>query len=335
MLGGDPGPHPVGRPGQVVQGGQHGLVIGPGPAEDLGVGRGQAGLGGLKSPSRLVSAPCSARLRSHITANLTRPSPLRLGNNLLTLRVQSGQRGGPAAGGYRTRDASIPWLPRAGDHRVRRNQPDDGHRAPGSGVAARPKPPAGDRARDAVRVPGERHRRLGARPALLRGQSRPGSARRGSHQPAGGPGDSGAGDRRGRGRGTAGAGIAAADWLFAGPGSPSYALAHWQAGPVAAGLRDRVLAVDGVTVLASAAAATAGRFTVPVYEIYKAAGAARWLTGLGLLGLPVAVIPHYDNAEGGRYETRHATSASGGWPSWSASFRPTPRCSAWTSTPRC
>jgi hypothetical protein len=104
------------------------------------------------------------------------------------------------------------------------------------------------------------------------------------------------------------AGIRAADWVFAGPGSPSYALAHWQAGPVAAGLRDRVLAGDGLTVLASAAAATAGRFTIPVYEIYKAGGAPRWLDGLdllGALGLNVALIPHYDNAEGGRYDTRH------------------------------
>jgi cyanophycinase-like exopeptidase len=104
------------------------------------------------------------------------------------------------------------------------------------------------------------------------------------------------------------AGIRAADWVFAGPGSPSYALAHWRAGPVAAGLRDRVLAGDGLTVLASAAAATAGRFTIPVYEIYKAGGAPRWLDGLdllGVLGLNVALIPHYDNAEGGRYDTRH------------------------------
>jgi hypothetical protein len=102
--------------------------------------------------------------------------------------------------------------------------------------------------------------------------------------------------------------IRAADWVFAGPGSPTYALAHWQAGPVAAGLRDRVMAGDGLTVLASAAAATAGRFTLPVYEIYKAGGAPHWRAGLDLLGplgLTVAVIPHYDNAEGGRYDTRH------------------------------
>jgi len=104
------------------------------------------------------------------------------------------------------------------------------------------------------------------------------------------------------------AAIATADWVFAGPGSPSYALAHWRAGAVAAALRDRVLAGDGLTVLASAAAATAGQFTVPVYEVYKAGGALRWLPGLdllGALGLTVAVIPHYDNAEGGRYDTRH------------------------------
>jgi hypothetical protein len=102
--------------------------------------------------------------------------------------------------------------------------------------------------------------------------------------------------------------IRSADWVFAGPGSPSYALAHWRTGPVGAALRDRILAGDGLTVLASAAAATAGQFALPVYEIYKAGGAPRWLTGLdllGTLGLRVAVIPHYDNAEGGHYDTRY------------------------------
>jgi hypothetical protein len=102
-----------------------------------------------------------------------------------------------------------------------------------------------------------------------------------------------------------------ADWVFSGPGNPPYALTHWQAGPgrVAAALRHRVLAGHGVTVLASAAAATTGRFTLPVYEIYKAGGALRWLPGLdllGRLGLPAAaVIPHYDNAEGRDYDTRY------------------------------
>jgi hypothetical protein len=108
--------------------------------------------------------------------------------------------------------------------------------------------------------------------------------------------------------GAGAAGIRAADWVFAGPGSPSYALAHWRGGPVGAALRERVLAGHGVTMLASAAAATAGRYTLPVYEIYKAGGALRWLPGLDLLGglgLAAAVIPHYDNTEGGHYDTRH------------------------------
>ena len=46
---------------------------------------------------------------------------------------------------------------------------------------------------------------------------------------------------------------------------------------------------------------------MPVYEIYKVGEAPRWLDGLDLLtrlGLPVAVIPHYDNAEGGTHDTR-------------------------------
>lgn len=108
----------------------------------------------------------------------------------------------------------------------------------------------------------------------------------------------------------AGSGLAelrAADWAFAGPGSPSYALAHWRAGAAAA-LWNRVRAGNGVTVLASAAAATAGVAALPVYEIYKAGMAPHWLDGLdllGALGLRVAVIPHYDNAEGGTYDTRY------------------------------
>ena len=63
-----------------------------------------------------------------------------------------------------------------------------------------------------------------------------------------------------------------------------------------------------MTVLASAAAATIGFAAVPVYEIYKAGAAPHWLDGLdllGVLGLKVAVIPHYDNAEGGNHDTRY------------------------------
>ena len=62
-----------------------------------------------------------------------------------------------------------------------------------------------------------------------------------------------------------------------------------------------------MTVIASAAAAAMGLLAVPVYEIYKVGADPHWLDGLdllGVLGLKVAVIPHYDNAEGGTHDTR-------------------------------
>jgi hypothetical protein len=100
--------------------------------------------------------------------------------------------------------------------------------------------------------------------------------------------------------------VAAATWVFAGPGSPTYALRQWRGSDVPALLGDK-LQHGGCVVFASAAALTLGRWTVPVYEIYKVGAEPRWEDGLGLLGpigLPVAVIPHYDNAEGGGHDTR-------------------------------
>jgi cyanophycinase-like exopeptidase len=101
--------------------------------------------------------------------------------------------------------------------------------------------------------------------------------------------------------------LSGAGWVFAGPGSPTYALRHWRDTPVPGALVD-VLARDGVVLLASAAALTLGSHTVPVYEIYKAGLDPYWDRGLNLVeqttGLPAVVIPHYDNAEGGHHDTR-------------------------------
>ena len=126
------------------------------------------------------------------------------------------------------------------------------------------------------------------------------------------------GDRAGSGSGVrpassaaaraAAARIQAADWVFAGPGSPSYALSRWRDAPLGQALRERIAIGSGVTVLASAAAATAGLAAVPVYEIYKVGAPPHWLPGLDLLAaadLRVALIPHYDNAEGGTHDTRY------------------------------
>src|SRR5512134_3853640 len=102
--------------------------------------------------------------------------------------------------------------------------------------------------------------------------------------------------------------VRAADLVFAGPGSPTYALATWRNTPLPGALADK-LSQGGAVVVASAAAATVGRFSLPVYEIYKVGQPVHWLDGLDLLGplgfAPAcAVIPHFDNAEGGTHDTR-------------------------------
>ena len=97
-----------------------------------------------------------------------------------------------------------------------------------------------------------------------------------------------------------------AELLFAGPGSPTYALRQWAGTPVAQILRDR-LAQAGAVTFSSAAALTLGVRTVPVYEIYKSGADPFWLDGLDVLSaidLRVVVIPHYDNTEGGHHDTR-------------------------------
>jgi cyanophycinase-like exopeptidase len=102
--------------------------------------------------------------------------------------------------------------------------------------------------------------------------------------------------------------VAAAAYVFAGPGSPTYALRQWVGTPLPGLLATTLREAGGVT-FASAAALTLGIATVPVYEIYKAGETPNWRVGLNLLeaatGLRAAVIPHYDNAEGGHHDTRY------------------------------
>lgn len=102
--------------------------------------------------------------------------------------------------------------------------------------------------------------------------------------------------------------LRSADLVFAGPGSPTYALSTWRGSSVPEALADK-LAHGGVTVFSSAAAVTIGRFALPVYEIYKVGHPVHWLDGLDLLapigfGPNCVVVPHYDNAEGGTHDTR-------------------------------
>lgn len=99
-----------------------------------------------------------------------------------------------------------------------------------------------------------------------------------------------------------------ATWVFAGPGSPTYALRRWRGSAVPAALA-AVVRRGGTLVLGSAAALTLGSHAVPVYEIYKVGEDPTWADGLdllgGLTGVRAAVIPHYDNKEGGTHDTRY------------------------------
>jgi hypothetical protein len=100
--------------------------------------------------------------------------------------------------------------------------------------------------------------------------------------------------------------VRAADYVFAGPGSPTYALAQWTPLDISKDLL-RVLDNGGTLCFSSAAALTLGAFTAPIYEIYKVGVKPHWIAGLDVLaavGLKCAVIPHFDNNEGGNYDTR-------------------------------
>jgi len=106
---------------------------------------------------------------------------------------------------------------------------------------------------------------------------------------------------------TAVARIREARYVMAGPGSPSYALRQWAGGPIPDALAAKLMG-GGIVTMASAAALTVGVVTIPVYEVYKVGEEPRWLVGLDLLGratgLRAAIVPHYDNAEGGTHDTR-------------------------------
>jgi cyanophycinase-like exopeptidase len=98
-----------------------------------------------------------------------------------------------------------------------------------------------------------------------------------------------------------------ARYVFAGPGSPSYALAQWAASSIP-GVLAQKLRTGGCVTFASAAACTLGPLALPVYEIYKVGDSVRWLQGLDLMaevGLRAAVVPHFNNAEGGNHDTRY------------------------------
>jgi hypothetical protein len=103
--------------------------------------------------------------------------------------------------------------------------------------------------------------------------------------------------------------LSRASWVFAGPGSPTYALRQWHRTAIPDALLD-VVRRGGTLVMGSAAACTLGTHAIPVYEIYKVGEDPRWVPGLDLFGaltgIEAAIVPHFDNNEGGAtYDSRY------------------------------
>jgi peptidase E len=97
-----------------------------------------------------------------------------------------------------------------------------------------------------------------------------------------------------------------ADFILIGPGSPTYAVRQWKTTPIPEILVKRI-EEGGCLIAASAAALTVGRFTMPVYEVYKVGDGLHWVEGMDILGhcgFNLVVIPHWNNAEGGTHDTR-------------------------------
>jgi len=99
-----------------------------------------------------------------------------------------------------------------------------------------------------------------------------------------------------------------ADYLFLGPGSPTYAVRHLTDTLAFRYLVRRHLQGAAIA-LASAAAFAVSSKVLPVYEMFKVGEDPHWVDGLdllGLYGLDLAVVPHWNNAEGGEeLDTSH------------------------------
>jgi cyanophycinase-like exopeptidase len=103
-------------------------------------------------------------------------------------------------------------------------------------------------------------------------------------------------------------GIEGASYVFAGAGSPTYAVRHLNDTRLWRAVGDRL--EDGATLaLASAMALAVSTHTLPVYEIYKVGAELAWMPGLdlfGSLGMDLAIVPHWNNNEGGtKLDTSH------------------------------
>ena len=102
--------------------------------------------------------------------------------------------------------------------------------------------------------------------------------------------------------------LESASFIFAGPGSPSYASKLWSGNQIQSILLNH-LSEGKNALFASAAATTLGENTLPVYEIYKVGKDPFWEKGLNILeayDLFCSVVPHFNNKEGGNHDTSYS-----------------------------
>jgi len=93
-----------------------------------------------------------------------------------------------------------------------------------------------------------------------------------------------------------------ADFIFLGPGSPTYALRQLKKSLALIKMGES-WAKGATLCFASAAAVIVGKYALPVYEIYKAGTDLYWEGGLNLLaemGFDLTAVPHWNNNEGGK-----------------------------------
>ncbi len=99
-----------------------------------------------------------------------------------------------------------------------------------------------------------------------------------------------------------------ANYIFAGPGSPTYAAKQWRNNLVEEALKFS-LKNGAILCFASAAAISLSKYVIPVYEIYKVGIDIHWQEGIDILSPyfgEFAIIPHWNNKEGGNHDTSRA-----------------------------
>jgi hypothetical protein len=91
------------------------------------------------------------------------------------------------------------------------------------------------------------------------------------------------------------------DEILLGPGSPTYAVRQLKESLAFEMIRARHR-IGAALVLSSAATLAFGRYTIPVYEIFKVGEDPHWKNGLDFwkpFGLNLSVVPHWNNNDGG------------------------------------